>query len=252
MAFDQHNRGDPFHKVRPGGPADSPPDYVRAAVRRQVIELTQRPYKPAVRHTLLRSLQRRRQRWPSVLDASLERLPFGFTDHTVTQFDFLPVNVGADTLWVRGSWPTWERFSVLRGFPRRSPTSRRPRGCKSPRLRPRLRLRRAALLRAWPRFLRRCPGVSRQRWRSSTPASPLRSARTACSPTSRVRAATSTLSTSSHTGAYEKGTAISTSTPGTARSSPGSWSMSRRRRTSPSTVPSTATASPARCGWHAR
>ena len=102
MAFDQHNRGDPFHKVRPGGPADSPPDYVRAAVRRQVIELTQRPYKPAVRHTLLRSLQRRRQRWPSVLDASLERLPFGFTDHTVTQFDFLPVNVGADTLLVRG------------------------------------------------------------------------------------------------------------------------------------------------------
>src|SRR6266516_3972440 len=102
MAFDQHNRGDPFHKVRPGGPADSPPDYVRAAVRRQVIELTQRPYKPTVRHTLLRSLQRRRQRWPSVLDASLERLPFGFTDHTVTQFDFLPVNVGADTLLVRG------------------------------------------------------------------------------------------------------------------------------------------------------
>src|SRR5437762_14351169 len=97
MAFDQHNRGDPFHKVRPGGPADSPPDYVRAAVRRLVIELTQRPYKPAVRHTLLRSLQRRRQRWPSVLDASLEPLPCGFTAHTGTPLGCLPVTVGADT-----------------------------------------------------------------------------------------------------------------------------------------------------------
>lgn len=61
---------------------------LRAEVQSQVSELTQSRYEPAVRHDMLRMLQARRAD--------------GKSTPGVTQFDFLPVQIGADVTFVRG------------------------------------------------------------------------------------------------------------------------------------------------------
>src|SRR5215472_163999 len=85
MASDQRNRGVPFpddfsdwHSDIPGGT----PEDVQWAVQ----QLTQLRYEPSVRHELLRLLTERRE------DAGED----------VVQFDWLPAEVGFDTLLVRG------------------------------------------------------------------------------------------------------------------------------------------------------
>jgi len=92
MPFDERFRGDPFRGDFPGRRDHEPWDDLEAVVRRQVIELTQRRFQPAIRHQVLRLIQQRR-----VLD------PGGGTrDRIVTEFDVLPVNIGFDTLMARG------------------------------------------------------------------------------------------------------------------------------------------------------
>src|SRR5437899_12770308 len=58
-----------------------------AEIQRQVTELAQRRYEPAVRHELLRQLADRR--------AAASRAP-------VVRFDYLPVGIGYDSLQVSG------------------------------------------------------------------------------------------------------------------------------------------------------
>jgi Subtilase family len=85
MASDQRNPGVPFpddfsawHSDIPGGT----PEDVQSAVQ----QLTQLRYEPAVRHELLRLLQERREG----------------AGEDVVQFDYLPAEVGFDTLLVKG------------------------------------------------------------------------------------------------------------------------------------------------------
>jgi hypothetical protein len=117
MPFDEENKGDPFRGDFPGPPDRGPWDQLEAGVQRQVTELAQRRYEPAVRHELLRLLQQRRQP-PAPDDQPPEREPgqrprdpaAGQRGDSpgdppaggTTQFDFLPVDIGFDTLLVRG------------------------------------------------------------------------------------------------------------------------------------------------------
>ena len=85
MDSDQPNRGVPFpdhfsdwHSDTPGGTAED--------VQWEVQQLTRLRYEPAVRHELLRLLKGRRE------DGGKD----------VVQFDYLPVDVGFDTLMVKG------------------------------------------------------------------------------------------------------------------------------------------------------
>jgi len=107
MPFDEENKGDPFRGDFPGRPDHEPWGELAADVQRQVTELAQRRYEPAVRHELLRLLQQRREpptpergRRPPQRQRGQRagRTP----DSEITQFDVLPVAVGFDTLLVRG------------------------------------------------------------------------------------------------------------------------------------------------------
>jgi Subtilase family len=107
MPFDERNTGDPFRGDFPGRPDHEQWDELEAGVQRQVIELAQRRFEPAIRHELLRVLERRRQPGPeqragSPGDDSRDDPRDDPRDDTVTQFDYLPVEVGFDTLMVRG------------------------------------------------------------------------------------------------------------------------------------------------------
>jgi subtilisin family serine protease len=85
---------------------------VVAGVEHQVNQLTQLPYQPAVRHELLRVLEERRrvpqgyQREPGRPEASDAARGQDDVQRSgadlVTQFDYLPVRVGYDTLFARG------------------------------------------------------------------------------------------------------------------------------------------------------
>ncbi len=104
MPFDEGNKGDPFRGDFPGPPDPAPGDDLAARVHRQVTELAQRRYEPAVRHQRLGLLQRRRLRPPSPESAQDPgaQPPGTGAGGTITQFDFLPVTVGFDTLLARG------------------------------------------------------------------------------------------------------------------------------------------------------
>jgi hypothetical protein len=91
MPFDEENKGAPFPGEFPGRPDHEPWAELAAGVQRQVVELARRRYEPAVRHELLRLLQQRRQ------DPAKSR-----ADERATQFDYLPVDIGFDTLMKRG------------------------------------------------------------------------------------------------------------------------------------------------------
>jgi subtilisin family serine protease len=85
MASDQRNRGVPFPDDFSGWHSDIPggtPEDVQWAVQ----QLTQLRYEPSVRHELLRLVKERRE------DAGED----------VVQFDWLPAEVGFDTLLVKG------------------------------------------------------------------------------------------------------------------------------------------------------
>jgi Subtilase family len=108
MPFDERNTGDPFRGDFPGRPDHESWDELEAGVQRQVIELAQRRFEPAIRHELLRLLQRRRQ--PDQPQPDQPRPDQPQPDQPrddspgddITQFDYLPVGVGFDTLMVRG------------------------------------------------------------------------------------------------------------------------------------------------------
>jgi subtilisin family serine protease len=108
MPFDQKNP-DPPSGGFPGLDGYEQWQGVVAGVEYQVNQLTQLPHEPAVRHQLLRLLQERRQPpepdanqpepgRPAAYAAAGERADAAFA----TQFDYLPVRVGYDTLFARG------------------------------------------------------------------------------------------------------------------------------------------------------
>jgi hypothetical protein len=103
MPFDEGNKGDPFRGDFPGPPDPAPGDDLAARVHRQVTELAQRRYEPAVRHQRL-GLPQRRRRPPPPESAPEPGAPPPGTgrDGSITQFDFLPVTVGFDTLLASG------------------------------------------------------------------------------------------------------------------------------------------------------
>jgi subtilisin family serine protease len=92
MQFDETNKGNPFGDEFPEWPHEYRGRIV-ADIQRQVIELAQRRFEPALRHEIVRSLRRGRQE----LKKRKER-----PDRLVTDFDFLPAQEGFDTLVARG------------------------------------------------------------------------------------------------------------------------------------------------------
>jgi subtilisin family serine protease len=93
---------------------------VVAGVGRQVSQLTQLPYQPAVRHEMLRVLQERR-RAPQLYQrdpAPPEVYAAAREQDDVTQFDYLPVRVGYDTLFARG-----ELLITQQSYDGQSPTA---------------------------------------------------------------------------------------------------------------------------------
>jgi hypothetical protein len=122
VPFDEENRGDPFRGDFPGRPDLDPSDGLEERVQRQAIELARRRNEPAIRQDLLRLLQQRRQprlrpgpqpgpQPPPQAPRPEERRPEERrpeeradrpADLSVTEFDYLPVRVGFDTLLVRG------------------------------------------------------------------------------------------------------------------------------------------------------
>ena len=104
VPFDEENRGDPFRGEFPGWPDHEPLDELESGMHRQAIELAQRRHEPAIRDQLLRLLQQRRQ--PGEEARRPDRQPAdragSLQPGSVTQFDFLPVQVGFDALLVRG------------------------------------------------------------------------------------------------------------------------------------------------------
>jgi subtilisin family serine protease len=115
VPFDEENRGNPFQGDFAGRPDHEPWGELAAGVHRQVTELAQRGYDPSIRHERLRMLQQRRAPRPAPSEpegagpeqpgAGAQQPGVGAGDSpndTVTQFDFLPVVAGFDTLLVRG------------------------------------------------------------------------------------------------------------------------------------------------------
>ena len=99
MGFDQESKGDPFRGDYPGRPEHEPWDEHEARVQRDVADLIQRRYQPAIRHELLRLLNERRQGGlpePGTPRARAAGYP------TVASIGFLPVGVGFDTLHAPG------------------------------------------------------------------------------------------------------------------------------------------------------
>jgi hypothetical protein len=101
MPFDEANKGDPFQGDFPDWPDRQQWRDLASTVQRQVDELTQLRNEPGVRHQNLTLLQQRRQQ-PEPGAQKLEQRAGSPRDDAVTQFDFLPVDVGFDTLLVPG------------------------------------------------------------------------------------------------------------------------------------------------------
>lgn len=110
MPFDESNKGDPFQGEFPGRPDHEPWDELEAHVQGEITKLARRRHEPAVRHERLTLLQRRREprlrepepQQPAPGARQPERRADSPRDDIVTQFDFLPVMEGFDTLLVRG------------------------------------------------------------------------------------------------------------------------------------------------------
>jgi hypothetical protein len=100
MPFDEANKGDPFRGDFPGRPDRGAWDTLAATVQRQLEELARLSHEPAIRHKNLTLLQQRRQ--PELTPQQLEQRTGSGPDDFVTQFDFLPVELGFDALLVPG------------------------------------------------------------------------------------------------------------------------------------------------------
>jgi hypothetical protein len=96
MGFDQENRGDPFRGDYPGRPEHESADEYEGRVQRGVAALSQRRYQPAIRHELLRLRNERRRAGLPEPGARAAGSP------SVVGLDFLPVQVGFDTLHAPG------------------------------------------------------------------------------------------------------------------------------------------------------
>jgi subtilisin family serine protease len=96
MPFNQEIKGDPFQGDFPDWYGEEPQGPVAAAVQREVDELIKLRFEPAARHEYLRVLQGRRAA------VAPGRYGKGPRDDVITPFDFLPVEVGFDTLLVPG------------------------------------------------------------------------------------------------------------------------------------------------------
>jgi hypothetical protein len=101
MPFDETNKGDPFQGDFPDWPDRQQWRDLASTVQRQVDELAQLRNEPDVRHQNLTLLQQRR-RPPEPGARKLEQHAGSPRDDAVTQLDFLPVDVGFDTLLVPG------------------------------------------------------------------------------------------------------------------------------------------------------
>ena len=105
MPFDQ-KIPDPPRGGFPGLDGFEQWEAVVAGVERQVSQLTQLPYQPAVRHQKLRVLQERRAPEPPRPEPRAAAHEQDDVQRSgadlVTQFDYLPVRVGYDTLFARG------------------------------------------------------------------------------------------------------------------------------------------------------
>ena len=88
MPIDEPNGGGLFGDYPPYPPGRDAGDDIKVEVQRQVSERAQSRYEPAARHEMLRVLQARRED--------------GKSGKGITQFDFLPVEVGSDIAFVRG------------------------------------------------------------------------------------------------------------------------------------------------------
>jgi Subtilase family len=100
MPFDEANKGDPFRGDFPGTPGRGPWGDLQTIVQRQADELTRLRYEPAIRRKYLTLLQERRR--PGRRPGPPEPGTGATREGTVTQFEFLPADVGFDTLLVPG------------------------------------------------------------------------------------------------------------------------------------------------------
>jgi hypothetical protein len=96
MQFDETNKGNPFGDGFPEWPHEYRGRIV-ADIQRQVIELAQRRFEPALRHEMVRTIQQRRENLKRRQDHEDRR-----RDPLLIDFDFLPVQEGFDTLMARG------------------------------------------------------------------------------------------------------------------------------------------------------
>ena len=93
VPFDETNRGDPFHGDFPEWLDQGQRSELQARVQPQITELAQRRHAPSDRQSVLELLRQRRE----------PQQPGQRTEGhgAVTAFDFLPVDVGFDTLLAR-------------------------------------------------------------------------------------------------------------------------------------------------------
>jgi subtilisin family serine protease len=107
MPVGESDSGNPDRTGNPGSADRDPEDGLAAQVQNQVTELAQLRYQPWVRHELLRLLEARRRRpagteWNRRLGPAEDPARPGHYDpRSVTQFAYLPVEVGFDNLLVR-------------------------------------------------------------------------------------------------------------------------------------------------------
>jgi hypothetical protein len=97
MPFDEERKGDPFPDDFPDRIGHEPWAQLELRLQRQVIEQAQRRYEPAIRHQLIRLLQRRRLQEHQPQERAADGQPEEFT-----RFDALMVEEGFDTLLVHG------------------------------------------------------------------------------------------------------------------------------------------------------
>jgi hypothetical protein len=107
MPFDEANKGDPFQGDFPARLDETQWGDLAAIVQRQVNDLAQLRNEPAIRHQFLTLLQQRRQPehpapQPQQQAPQPQQHAASAREDAVTQFDFLPVDVGFDTLLVPG------------------------------------------------------------------------------------------------------------------------------------------------------
>jgi hypothetical protein len=104
MPSDESNTVDPPKSDISGSPGDDGESTLAAEMRRQVDELAQRRYRPEDRHGL-HLLMRQRRRLPHQPTSPGQAQPTQAAEgdgEDITQFDYLPAEVGWDTLLVKG------------------------------------------------------------------------------------------------------------------------------------------------------